>query len=167
MRTPPVRWLTLNILGFFLIACSGDWMRSCTSTVVGETVEAGKEVTKGVVEGIEDGRKQGASVDGATLVSSWAELEAVGSLVVFDLTAEGEGCLVTLAVVNDGEGPLRLTNLAISGLDVDGFVLTATSDAPSQVTVPAHAKDKVQVRFSVQPDRLGVVRIWGKDLPVR
>lgn len=159
--------LTVGLLGASALACSGDMLRSCTSAVVGETVEATKEVTKGVAEGIDDGRKQGASVDGATLVSTWEELEGNGGLSVHEVTAEGGGCVAVLAVANTGAAPLRLMHLEVTGLDVDGFVLKPSDHPRGQITVPAAAKDKVLIRFDVPPEKLGKLRVWGRDLPVR
>ena len=57
--------LVLALSAVPLLACSGDFFKACTATVVGTTVETTKEVTTGVAEGIAEGRKSGASIDGA------------------------------------------------------------------------------------------------------
>ncbi|MBL8614367.1 MAG: hypothetical protein JNM72_02045 [Deltaproteobacteria bacterium] len=159
--------LTLGLFAAATLACSGDMLRSCTSAVVGETVEATKEVTKGVADGIDDGRKQGASVDGATLVSTWDELDGKGAMSVHEVTADGAGCVAVLAVSNTTEAPLRLMHLEVTGLDSDGFVLKPAEQPRSQITVPGAAKDKLMIRFEVPPEKLGQLRVWGRDLPVR
>ena len=164
MKTPALVYLTVS--AFALLACSGDLLRSCTSAVVGETVEATKEVTKGVSEGIADGRKKGASVDGAHLVSTWEELDGVGEITVFAVEPEAEGAKVVLAVANAADAPMRIIRLEVGALDVDGFVLKAERGAPTEITVPAAAKDKLEVRFGVPPEKLGTIRVWGRDLPI-
>lgn len=156
----------LNLLALGLLACSGDLLRSCTSTVVGETVEAGKGLSRGVSEGIEEGRKQGASIDGATIVASGADLVGLGDIAVFSVAAEEGGCVATVALSNDSDGPLRFIRIKAAGLDVDGFVIEPESSVPAEFTVPPHAKDRILLDFALPPDRLGQVRFWERDLPV-
>jgi len=147
-----------------LSACSGELWRGCTSTVVGKTVETTKEVTTGVAEGIEEGRKAGKSVDGATLVASYADLEGLGAVSVHEITGVEGAAKVVLALDNQSETPLRFSGLEVTALDKDGFVQRAGAGAPLQITVPPRAKERGEFRFAVSPDDVGTVRLWEEDL---
>lgn len=163
-----MRRLTLVMIpmSLCLLACTGDFFKSCTSKVVGTTVETTKEVTTGVAEGIEEGRKSGTSVDGAVLVSSLAELQAQGGLSVVGVEDIEGGSRVTLAVENRGDQPLRVIDLAVSALDRQGFVQKPTTAPDSEVTVPPRAKEKVSFDLSVAAKDVGAVRAWDADLPM-
>lgn len=132
--------------------------------VVGGTVSAGKEVTKGIVEGVEEGRKSGESLDGAVVVTTAAELAAHGGVTVFSVKADGDGADVVLAFENSGDVPLRVAGVDVIALDPDGFVQRPTS-ADNTLTIPAHAKDQLSVRFAVPATRIKTVRVWGADYP--
>ncbi len=157
------RALTL-IAMFALSGCSGDFWRGCTSTVVGKTVETTKEVTTGVAEGIEEGRKAGKSVDGATLVASYADLEGIGAVSVHEVTGVPGAAIVVLALDNQSDAPLRFSGLEVTVLDKDGFVQRAGTGALLQITVPPRAKERGEFRFAVSPDEVGTVRLWEEDL---
>ncbi len=156
----------LALLALPLLACTGDFFKSCTAWVVGSTVKTTKEVGSGVVEGIAEGRKAGASVDGAVLVGSMSELAAHGDLRVQKVEPAGEGaCKVVLALENRGEAPLRFLNLEVVALDSDGFLVRPSGHVPGEATVPPRAKDRLEVEFPIAAERVGVVRVWSVDLP--
>ncbi len=155
----------LALLSLSLLACSGDFFKSCTSKVVGTTVETTKEVTTGVAEGFEEGRKSGTSIDGAVLVSTMEEVAAHGSISVAGVEAiDGSNSRVVFALENRGEQPLRFMNLEFSALDKGGFVQQATVPAPTEMTVPPRAKTRVTMDLPVAADQVGVVRAWTTDL---
>lgn len=159
--------LVLALMSLSLLACSGDFFKSCTSTVVGTTVETTKEVTTGVVEGIEEGRKSGTSIDGALVVSSMDEVGAHGGISVVSVDAvDATNSRVTLALENSGEQPLRITSLEISALDKGGFVQRPTSSVPGEVTVPPRAKERLVVELPIAADQVGTVRAWATDLAI-
>ena len=139
--------------------------KEITSFVVGNTVEAGKEMTKGVVEGVEEGRKQGESVDGATIVTRSEDLEANGSVSVREVTGGDADAHVVLAFENTTDKPLRLSNVEVLALDADGFTQRPVSTEFS-LTVPPRAKDQLVVDFAVGTSKIHTVRVWGKDLVV-
>ena len=157
--------LVLTLMTLSLLACSGDFFKSCTSKVVGTTVETTKEVTTGVAEGIEEGRKSGTSIDGALLVSSMEEVAAHGGLSVAAIeVVDAASCRVVLAVENKGETPLRVMNLEVSALDKGGFVQRPTSSTSGEITVPPRAKERVMVDLAIPADQVGAVRAWNTDL---
>ena len=148
-----------------LLACSGDMVQSCTSKMVGKTVEATKGVTTGVAEGIEEGRKAGGSVDGAHLVSSMAELASTGGITVAAVEPiDDTSSRVVLAVENTSEQPLRVIGLTVSVLDTQGFVQKPTDSIPSEVTVPPRAKERVAFTVAIPAAQVGTVRAWDQDL---
>ncbi|MCB9744275.1 MAG: hypothetical protein H6740_16880 [Alphaproteobacteria bacterium] len=152
----------IPVFSLLLLACSGDFWRSCTSTVVGKTVETTKEVSTGVVEGVKEGRKSGESVDGAVLVSSYGELEGYGEVRVYEVRPSGDGgAEVVLALTNNGDKPIRFTEMQVSALDAEGFVLEPTGKVEREKTVPPKAKDRVTVHFSATPAE---VRLWDQVL---
>lgn len=149
----------------FMLFVSLGGCKQITSMIVGGTVSTGKEVTKGIVEGVEEGRKSGESLDGAVIVSNAADLAAHGSVSVFAVRADGSESNVTLAFENAGETPMRVSGVDVIALDLDGFVQRPAS-ADTTLTVPARAKDQLIVHFAVAPDRIKTMRIWGVDYPV-
>jgi len=94
----------LLLLPLLLTGC-----KQLTSMVVGGTVSAGKEVTKGIVEGVEEGRKSGESLDGALVVTTAAELAEHGGVTVYSVKAVGDEADVVLAFENTGDAPLRIS----------------------------------------------------------
>jgi hypothetical protein len=145
------------------LACSGEVATGVTSTVVGKAVEVGKGTARGLAEGVERGRRDGESLDGARLVSSWADLEGRGEIAVVDTSAATDSgeIEVTLAFVNDGDEPLRVTGLQVVALDADGFVLTPAAPPPS-LTVPPHAKDRRVLRF--RGEDVARLRVWDRAM---
>lgn len=136
--------------------------KEMTAWIVGGTVEAGKEVTSGIVEGVEEGRKHGESLDGAVVVTKLEELKANGGVVVRAVEADGAGSRVILGFDNASDKPLRISGLEVIALDAEGYTLRP-SRTPSGATVPARAKDQVAVEFDAPPERVKTVRIWGED----
>jgi len=161
----PIR-LLLVPLALSTLACSGSMFKSCTSTMVGKTVQTTKEVTSGVAEGIEEGRKAGTSVDGAVIVSTPAELDAHGGVALLSVEDAGEGAArVTLAFENKGEQPLRVTGIRVGVLDDQGFVQQPTSSPASELTVPPRAKERLSFEVGIPAAKVGTVRAWDRDLP--
>lgn len=162
MRIAPV----LGVYALFLLACSGDGCKKVTSTVVGKTVETTKGVTKGVAEGIQEGRQSGESIDGARIVYNQADLSGHGTVAVFSVEpvegVEGQ-TRIALAVENTGDQPLRLSEPAVLVLDQDDFAHHPT-DVALTLTVPAHAKDRLNFTVDVAPDKVKTVRLWDQDL---
>lgn len=152
-----MRAFSVLLLPLLLTGC-----KQLTSMVVGGTVSAGKEVTKGIVEGVEEGRKSGESLDGAVVVTTAAELAEHGSVTVFAVKESGDEADVVLAFENTGDTPLRVSGVEVIALDPDGFVQRPTS-SETTLTVPAHAKDQLVVHFAVPAAKVKTVRVWGAD----
>ncbi len=152
-----MRWTLLILLP--VLGC-----KDITSMIVGGTVSAGKEVTKGIVEGVEEGRKSGESIDGAIVVTTAAELAAHGTVTVFAVRGGPAGSEVVLAFENTGDTPLRVSDVEVLALDADAFVQRPT-DGNTSLTIPSHAKDQLVISFAVPPEKIKTVRVWGADSP--
>lgn len=158
--------LVLIPLALCSLACSGDVFKSCTSTLVGKTVQTTKEVTSGVAEGIEEGRKSGTSLDGAVVVSTPDELDAHGGVSLLSVEDAGESAAhVTLAFENTGDQPLRVTGIRVGVLDDQGFVQQPTVVPPTELTVPPRAKERLSFDVAIPASKVGTVRAWDRDLP--
>jgi hypothetical protein len=149
----------------------GDsFIKKGVSAVVSTGVSTTKEIASGVSEGIEAGRKSGQSVDGALLVSNKDDfMEIVGQGRALKVADFGGGAFeVTVAIKNDHDRPLRLTNLANPGnavlLDSEGFAYT-TNDTADVTILPKTAS---RVRFNFDKVELppAVLRLYDFDIPL-
>lgn len=147
-------WLVL------LVGC-----KEITSTVVGGTIETSKEVITGVKEGVEEGRKQGESVDGAIIITRLDELQANGALSVREVRAGVSDTEVVVAVENKMDRPLRISGMEVMALDPEGFVVRPNGPAAG-LTVPPLSKDQVVIHFPGTPDKIAKVRVWTEELTV-
>lgn len=147
-----------------LVACSGENAKQATAAVVGKGIEVSKGTVTGIAAGIEEGRKQGESADGAVIISSAEELATHGGTSMGDVTADGEGSTIAILVSNTGDKPLRLTRMDPLVLDSDSVVVTSRTDH-AELTVPPKAKAKLIIHASVAADKVGTVRLFGVDVP--
>lgn len=148
-----------------LFVCVLGGCKDLTATIVGGTIGTSKEIVTGVKEGVEEGRKQGESIDGAVIVTTAEELRANGSVSVYAVRAGVTGAELVLAFENKGERPMRVGGLDILALDADGFVLRPLEN-PGELTVPAMAKDQLVVTVPGAPERVAKVRVWGEEFAV-
>jgi hypothetical protein len=152
-------------LAAFALTLAG--CKDAASTVVEKSVGAAKEVTKGIEEGADKGRKSGESLDGATIISAEPELAGKGSFALYAVSGSDAATdtEITLAFENTTDKPLRITKLQIVTLDKEGFVKSPTG-LVGEVTVPARAKNKLSFHVAEKADKLAKVRVWGKDLEI-
>ncbi len=150
----------------FAVSASG--CKEVTEKVIEKGVQAAKDTTTGVEQGIDKGRKSGESTDGAAIVSSAADLAGKGAIVVHAVRPAAEDpnrAEVDLAIENVTDKPLRITQLEVLALDKEGFVKRPET-APAELTVPPRAKDKLTVTFPAEAAALAKVRIWSQDSAV-
>ena len=99
------------------------------SSVVSGVVSTGKNVLKGVKEGIDTGRKDGTSIDNAFIIYDREQFEKNIKAEVLSVTKDQEEYKVTVALKNETEQMVRLTNLneqkSLQLLDTDGFSVFA------------------------------------------
>ena len=99
------------------------------SSVVSEVVSTGKDVLKGVKEGIDTGRKDGTSIDNAFIIYDKEQFEENVKAEVLSVTKDEEGYKVTVGLKNETDQLIRLTNLneqkSLQLLDTEGFSVFA------------------------------------------
>ena len=142
--------------------------KEVTEAVVEKGVKAAKDTTKGIADGIDKGRKEGESADGAFVVSTAGDLAGKGSIAVRALRPrvdDPKRAEIELAIENTTDRPLRLSGVEVLALDREGFVKRPDAEA-RELTVPAHAKDLLVLSFAAEPSTLAKIRIWGADSPL-
>ena len=100
------------------------------SSVVSGVVSTGKDVLRGVKEGIDTGRKDGTSIDDAFIIYDREQFEEKVKAEVLSVTKDEEGYKVTVGLKNKTDQLLRITNLneqkSLQLLDTDGFSVFAS-----------------------------------------
>jgi len=152
------------VLVFVVVGCTGENAKDATAAVIGKGIEVSKGTVTGIAEGIAEGRKHGESKDGALIVSNADELALHGGARVGEVVAADGKTTIPVLIENTAEQPLRATQIAVIVLDKDGVVVPVDV-ANGELTVPPRAKARLEVTTAVAPDRVGVVRLYGKDLP--
>ena len=119
------------LVGITLYAEEKSNITKAVSSVVSEVVSTGKDVLKGVKEGIDTGRKDGTSIDDAFIIYDREQFEEKVKAEVLSVTKdEEEGYKVTVALKNKTDQLLRITNLneqkSLQLLDTDGFSVFAS-----------------------------------------
>jgi len=158
------RLLSLVVLSGCAVGCSGEVAKDATAAVVGKGIEVSKGAVTGIASGIEQGRKQGESADGALIISTAAELAAHGGARVGSIEASGEGSAVTILVENTTDKPMRVAKLEVIVLDKDGVLSESHVNNQHELTVPPRAKAKLVATSPLAADKVGVVRLNGQDL---
>lgn len=157
-----IRVLVSFTLACLLATCSGDNAEKAASGAVSKAVELAKGAATGASKGVEEGRKASTSVDGAVIVSSGEELKIALTGTVLGVATDGS-TLATLGFANDGEAPVRVTDLSqgnhVTGLDDEGYACS-TLQAVDEFTVPAKAKLKVEFDFQCAGKALAAVRLY-------
>lgn len=146
------------------VACSGEVAKDATAAVVGKGIEVSKGAVTGIASGIEQGRKQGESADGALIVSTSAELAAHGGAKLGTVEASGDGSAITILVENTTDKPMRLTKVEVIVLDKDGVLAESSLANQQDLTVPPRAKAKLVATSPLAADKVGIVRLNGQDL---
>lgn len=146
------------------LSCTGETAKDATSAVVGKAIEVGKGTATGIASGVEAGRKNAESADGAIVVSNAEELAQHGGAALGEVTAAGDAA-ATVAVLfeNKGDQPMRVTKIDVLALDGGGVVIPVQAGA-AELTVPAHAKAKYTFTVSGASDSVKTVRVYGKDI---
>ncbi|MEP6907189.1 MAG: hypothetical protein ABI858_04295 [Pseudoxanthomonas sp.] len=156
--------LTFSLLAVVgLAGCSGDNAEKTAAGAVSKAVELAKGAATGASKGVEEGRKASSSVDGAATVSNGKELSAALMGEVLQVNRSEERVAVTLGFSNQGETPVRVTDLSVNNhvtaLDADGYACTTLS-SDAEFTVPAKAKLKVRAAFDCGDKAIATVRLF-------
>lgn len=84
---------------------------NAVSSVVSGFVSTGKDVLKGVKEGIDTGRKEGTSIDNASIIYDREQLQKNVEVKILSVIKDGEEYKVTVAFKNKTDQLIRITNL--------------------------------------------------------
>ena len=97
------------------------------SSVVSGVVSTGKDVLKGVKEGIDTGRKDGTSIDNAFIIYDKEQFKENVKAEVLSVTKDEEGYKITVSLKNKTDQLIKLTNLneqkSLQLLDTEGFAV--------------------------------------------
>ena len=120
------------------------------SSVVSGVVSTGKNVLKGVKEGIDTGRKDGTSIDNAFIIYDREQFEKNIKAEVLSVTKDQEEYKVTVALKNETEQMVRLTNLneqkSLQLLDTDGFSVFSLCPV-GDISIPKKSAVRSNFRF--------------------
>ena len=120
------------------------------SSVVSGVVSTGKNVLKGVKEGIDTGRKDGTSIDNAFIIYDRDQFEKNIKAEVLSVTKDQDEYKVTVALKNETEQMVRLTNLneqkSLQLLDTDGFSVFSLCPV-GDISIPKKSAVKSNFRF--------------------
>ena len=171
MKRHPLDTLPSLSLGALLVAsllaCSGDQCKNATKSVVSKTTKGSKNMVKGAIEGVEEGRKDHDPLGGTLVVTSMAQLRKLGGVSVHQITSQGtDSSEVTLAFENTQDKPLKVQSFTLSATDRDGFA-QKVSKSTSNVTVPPNAKVKFDFKVSTPKENLGKIQVWGTEVKPR
>lgn len=123
------------------------------SSVVSGVVSTGKDVLKGVKEGVDTGRKDGTSIDDAFIIYDREQFEKNIKVSVLSVTENETGYKVVIGLKNETDKMIRLTNLhekkSLQLLDSDGFAVFALGPF-EDISIPK--KSAVKSTFSFPAD---------------
>lgn len=124
-----------------------DGVKALTSNIT--TVS--KDALSGLKDGIDEGRKSGSSVDGAIIIYDKENLNKYTTIKPLSVESTGENSyLVTVAVKNNSDSLIRLTNLNerknIYAIDADDFVAYLDS-IQEDVNIPNKTATKLRLTF--------------------
>ncbi|MDR1546743.1 MAG: hypothetical protein LBU12_08575 [Deltaproteobacteria bacterium] len=171
-------WLGVFLLA--LTACGGDQEEqearkdgSLVKSGVSAVVSGVKNTAAGIVEGVDEGRQSGRSLDGALLVASRADFEKLLAVQSALVEERGPGTYaMTLALRNEGEQPVRLINLDqdvnVVVLDADGFAyaLPRPLEQGQDFTVLPRSAARFRLVFERLELKPATLRLYGLDLPL-
>ena len=166
-----------SIFSLCLIACiipihaSAD-VKEVVSETTKEVVSFTKEFFKGLNEGVDEGRSQTESADGAVVVTSVEQFDALLSVEVVSVSSNPLGTTTEVEVgfKNATEKPVRIANLDDEGvvllIDVDGYsTLPKSSNRNNaEITVPPLTEKKYTFSFASPHEKAMTLRLWSKEL---
>ncbi|WP_409285805.1 hypothetical protein [Pseudomonas protegens] len=180
MTLIPARSLLL-VSGLFLSSLclaeaepsSESTLKDSTKSAVSSAISAGKNLLRGINEGVLEGRQSTEGVDGASIISSPEQMKDRVDVQVLKTEAIGGSFYVTLGFKNSSDSQLRLINLkqtgALLAIDQDGYAnnLMLGLENPDEVTIPAKAAVRQKFVFEGPIESSSSVRLWGQDYSVK
>ena len=138
------------------------------SSVVSGVVSTGKDVLKGVKEGIDTGRKDGTSIDDAFIIYDKEQFEKNVKAKVLSVEKDKIGYKITVGLKNETDKTIRLTNLheqkSLQLLDTEGFAVFA-QEQYEDITIPKKTAVKSIFRFPADGEPK-ILKIYESELEI-
>ena len=160
------------VLGLFLSMASYAEEQSnvinAVSSVVSGVVSTGKDVLKGVKEGIDTGRKEGTSIDDASIIYDREQLQKNVEVKILSVIKDGGEYKVTVALKNKTDKLIRITNLneqeTLQLLDTDGFSVFSLCPV-GDISIPK--KSAVKSNFTFPADGTPqILKIYESEIKI-
>ncbi len=140
------------------------------STTVVDTVDATKDFFSGVMEGLENATKDDSKVTASHTVGNKADLARLLKVEIVKIEDKENGhYLLTVALRNNNEFPVKVTNLKVLGnvvlLDKDGFSypLPNREEQGHDVTALARSATRLRLTFTGVEARPTLFRLFDTD----
>jgi len=163
--------------GVFVMAlsllCAG--VGADTKDIISDTTKSvitfGKDLMKGLNDGVDEGRKGAEGADGAVTVTNVDEMEQFISVEVLGVESTDDelATLVTVGFKNNEGKPVRIANMDDKGIvlliDHDGYSqgLSADNRYAAEFTVPPNTGTKHVFKFDITMDKASKIRLWSKE----
>lgn len=174
--------LSVGLLAFSLFLTpalaeeKGSKIKSGVKSLVSDTVSAGKDVMSGIAEGVDEGRHEAESSDGAKVAASREDIDKLKlrfEITKVNVPAEDGGrAELTLALYNPNDFPVRLTNLNVDRnvvlLDDEGFSypLDKSSGGGRDVTALGRSATRLRFAFTGLEAKPAIFRFFDQDLKI-
>lgn len=136
-------------------------------------ISFGKDMLKGLNDGVDEGRKDAEGVDGAVTVTNVEELEQYVKVEVIEVFGEDAQTHVTLGFKNQETKPVRIANMddhrIVLLIDSEGYSQEQSdrSRRQSEFTIPANTGKKHTFMFNIGVDKADKIRLWSKDYDLK
>lgn len=159
--------MTLSLLCVNVSADTKDIITDTTKSVI----TFGKDLMKGLNDGVDEGRKGAEGADGAVTVTNVEEMARYISVEVLAVESV-EDAMATQVVVgfkNNEDKPVRIANMDDKGIvlliDSDGYSqgLSADNRHAAEFTVPPNTGKKHVFKFDISVDKASTIRLWNKE----
>ncbi|WP_373077150.1 hypothetical protein [Fusobacterium varium] len=138
------------------------------SSVVSGAVSTGKNILKGVKDGVDTGRKDGGSLDEALIIYDKEVFEKYIKASALTVTEDETGYKVTVGLKNETDKMIRLTNLheqkSLQLLDNDGFAVFSSGPF-GDINIPGKAAVKSTFRFPAD-GKPGMIKIYESEIKI-
>lgn len=146
---------------------------NATKESVSELISSGKEILRGIQDGIDDGRQKGTSLDGAIIVVDKDGLNQHLDWKVQSVkTLDNKKYEVTVIFRNNNEQKIRISNLdrnaALQLLDEDLFVTYTDYALLKEINIPERSAVREKFIFN-NKEEIGTpayFRIYGHEVKV-
>ena len=133
-------------------AGDGSTVKEGVKSIVSGVVSTGKDTISGIGAGVDSGRKEGDSTDEAQLVSTKDDFSRLVSAKAVKSENLGNNRFkITVALKNDNEFPVRITNLTepknIMLIDKEGFSSSIETPLVQGKDITALPKSLTRLRY--------------------